>query len=124
MKYLKIKTRSLVALAGRVNGDIDWNAMGTNDTIINMNKNTTAEQVDKEINYILPVLDEGKANMFIAECQEKNIDASLIDEVEAISEKAIIVSKRPKKQDIDNAILKCLQEILTVVTEINDKTGV
>jgi hypothetical protein len=91
MKYLHIKTNSLVDLVGRNTKDqIDWLAIGTNAKLINLNPISVGQHnADGITCYILPVADETKALNFIAtECETYGIEAEVIDEAQATTHKA------------------------------------
>jgi hypothetical protein len=91
MKYLHIKTNSLVDLVGRNDKDqIDWLAIGTSAKLINLNEVSVGQHNAEGITcYVLPVADETKALNFIAtECETYGIEAELLEETEAITHKA------------------------------------
>jgi len=81
MMYLKVETNSLVDLVGRNSKDsIDWEAIGTNAKAINLSpvRNSIANKDTKAAIYFLPVIEQGKADMFIQECTQYGVAASII----------------------------------------------
>ena len=91
MKYLHIKTNSLVDLVGRNSKDqIDWEVIGTNAKLINLNGLSTGQHDATGVTcYVLPIADETKALNFIAtECVTYNIEAELFSEADAQTHKA------------------------------------
>jgi len=86
MMYLKVETNSLVDLAGRnAKESIDWEGIGTNAKAINLSpiRNSIANKDTKVAIYFLPVVEQGKADLFIEVCAQYGVVASIITQEEA-----------------------------------------
>lgn len=85
MNYLKVETNSLVDLAGRAKNGIDWDKMGTNAKAINLSpiRNQIQNKVTNINITMVPVIESGKAEMFIQECKQWGVEASIITQEEA-----------------------------------------
>lgn len=88
MKYIELTTTSLVSLAGRKNGLIDWTAMGTTPALINLtaNKFNGAVQDKEGIYYVLPIENEAQAKKFIARILDRyGVVATIVEEASALT---------------------------------------
>jgi|LGOV01.1.fsa_nt_gb hypothetical protein len=98
-KYIHLKTNSLVTLVGRTKKEkIDWEAMGTSVTSIQLDSTMTSQDVDGVLNYIVPVVNEGKAYEFKLKCEALGIPVEIIEETEAVEKKEVIKSKAEIKK--------------------------
>ena len=86
MMYLTLETNSLLDLAGRGSrGSIDWEGIGTNAKAINLSpiRNAIQNKETKTTIYFLPIVEQGKADLFIEECKVYGVAASMVTQKEA-----------------------------------------
>jgi hypothetical protein len=88
MLYLTLETNSLVDIVGRNSKDaIDWELIGTNAKTINLSpiRNAITNIETEKTIYLLPIINQTKADSFIVECATYEIVATMITQEDAES---------------------------------------
>ncbi len=100
MKYITLETKSLVDLIGRNEKDkIDWEKIGTNANTINLDDLSFTVIKNDKIIYLIPVLDEKKAKIFLENARQFNVEVKILDKKQAeIEYEKLVLYKKNKEQ--------------------------
>lgn len=85
MKFMLFETNSLRALAEDEKGNFKWENIGTTAKVINLIEIACGKlnSATGKISYILPVIDESKANEFIVNAAQYGVTVQIVDEATA-----------------------------------------